>query len=423
MSNPNYYLYCKNVAGVRVVRTGEELVEQEITRDSYTSIFKYDSSIKDYIDRQGGISGYNGATYGDYFILDLDGDKKQLNLLLRGMVRLLDKLRSYEHLLFYSGQKGWHIYIPKYLVKYDPALESNWIEANKMFANLIMSEFPELLSAGGVDSDGKPVSAVDKSVYKITQLFRFPYSQHPAEGAYTKCPRRYVGYNPADPNKTFEVDDTNRKDMLKDIFHNEDMPTLGSVDPIFDLTKPIKNIEQIEEVSYNASSPVGDDYMGFRYGGKHCITKMCNKKDLTGQRNHVAMVLTAHWFEEHMGRSQVEAIMGAWNNSLTEKLGAAELQRHITGWLKKGYKFGCNHATKVRFCSKTCPYYTTKDDDEDYVFDYESLTRKLVKHKTDEHLITMDLGKVYSGMAMEFVPDYGHVVLVVGGSSSGFITN
>jgi len=423
VSKGNYWLYCKGYAGNRIPLIADEMIKLDIRKDSYSSLFRFDVSIKNHIDKHGGISGYQGNTYGDYFVLDFDtkiDDKtnggRAIAELFTALVPLLDDLRAYESYFWFSGKKGFHLYIPKYLVKYDSKLDNNWVLASRQFAELIMHKYPGLLTAGGKDDKGVAQSCVDTSIYNTTRIFRYPYSQH-SSTSFSKVPRKYIGYNPKSIMKSMSSPLVHQTDMLETIFNPKDMPKQGEIDHVFDLTEKIP--EAIVQRTTIASGPTGDNHMSFGWGKKHCIVKMMNKKTMTGQRNLVALRLITHWLEEGMDTGTVTAIIRQWNNTLTEPLKENELQRQLKSCINKKYIFSCKDTIKLKFCSTTCPYYTTKDDKEDYVFNADTLTRKLVQHKTDKHLISLEFAKLYRGMDITLVPDYGHLALIVGGSSSG----
>ena len=104
LTKHKYFLYSHHVSGSRKILSPQEIIEQDVKHDVYTSLFHFDESIVEYNTRTGGIAGYNGKTYGDYFVLDFDAEPGDLKELTTKIRPILDDLEGFEYYIFFSGK-------------------------------------------------------------------------------------------------------------------------------------------------------------------------------------------------------------------------------------------------------------------------------------------------------------------------------
>ncbi len=197
------YLYTETVSSQRRIKTAAEIIP--VTGEGYTSLFYFDHQIIDHMSKEKTVSNFKGNVYGNYFVLDLDS--KDIPNLVKDLVPLLDFLKANDvkHYLFFSGNKGFHLYIPKEYVKYDDRFINRWNEISRMFAEILADKFPAL----------KPY--IDLGVYDKVRIFRLPYSIHQISGG-EKVLLQYTKLNKENPIQSFVKVKRSKKDVMKEIF-------------------------------------------------------------------------------------------------------------------------------------------------------------------------------------------------------------
>jgi hypothetical protein len=144
-------------------------------REAYLSAFTYPKAFLDHVQKTSSTADYTGECMGTYLWFDLD-DAADARHALDGARRLaaalLDRYRALNDdglLLFFSGDKGFHVGLPTAL--WQPAPRTDFHRATRRFAE------------AHADRAG---ATIDRSVYGKAQLFRAPNSRHPNTGLYKR---------------------------------------------------------------------------------------------------------------------------------------------------------------------------------------------------------------------------------------------
>jgi len=114
------YLFVTKVHGDRQVKNAVSLVP--ISGEGYSSAFRYDEEMLEYINEHDTVSGFNGRIYGEWFILDVDISSLDIPKLITNIRPLLDYLKKNKvvHKIFFSGKKKICLTIEKWSHVYCP---------------------------------------------------------------------------------------------------------------------------------------------------------------------------------------------------------------------------------------------------------------------------------------------------------------
>jgi hypothetical protein len=137
--------------------------------EGYLSMFTYPKAFRTHVEVHRGVGGYVGATGAPYIWLDFDGvgaldDVRRLCIFLE---ERMDEGGNIAPLLFFSGNKGYHVGI---------AAEHAAADPGPLF-HTTAREFVSSLA-----SDAGAAATLDVGIYDAVRLFRAPNSRHPRTG-------------------------------------------------------------------------------------------------------------------------------------------------------------------------------------------------------------------------------------------------
>jgi len=396
-SPDKYYLYTPTVSSRRTIRQANKILP--IEREAYSSLFYYGAEMKEYYMSENTVSGYSDKVYGEYFILDIDDE--DVDALTIRCERFFEDIKDLKYYLWFSGNKGFHVYIPKEYVNYPINLEDKWNIASHLFAQKIRELYPEIKDS------------VDLSVYDKVRIFRLPFSIHPKSGR-KKALIKWSKLDAEYPTRSFITPIFRKEEILQEILNGKPCPEAHRKMVTIEET----DIPKHKEI--NIDTGVVKSYVEYPYGEKLCIYKMLNTYDLTGMRHKVALRLQSYWKEKGYNKEFVWNMLKVWNERLTNPMSPAELD-NIIKFYDRGYIFTCNDDIKSHFCIKTCHLYKSKDISEDYIYqgnDYLSRYIEDMKASKDNYIYMEDM-----------FPDWplapikpGYVIVLAGGPGSGKTT-
>ena len=392
------YLYASTVSSRRQLKDVHNI--SPVEREAYSSLFYYNHAMEEYYLKENTVSGYNDETFGTYFVLDIDNTNIE-ELTIR-MERFFNYLKDKKCYTFFSGNKGYHIYIPKEYVEYPPELENNWTLCNKLFAKKVKLVYPEI------------ANAIDLSIYDKVRLFRLPFSIHPKSGR-RKQLIKWIGLNKENPLSSFISPLFKKANILEEILDGKAFPNITQTFMTITTTDiPNEKHEQIMK------SAITKKYVDYPFGEKLCIYKILNTYDLTGMRHKVALRLQSYWKEKGYSKEFVWAMLNTWSERLTEPLDEQEL-KNIIKFYEKGYVFTCNDDIKSHFCVRSCHLYKSKDIAKEYIYEGDDyLTRYTTEmYANKEHYINMS--EAYADWDLAAIKP-GYVVVLAGGPGSGKTT-
>lgn len=361
---------------VRDLKKGEDLINFQPNGEFHTSTCYFDENMIIHMQEHGGSSaGYNGPVYGNSFILDIDV-KNDMQTATRVWIQIHEFLarRNVTKDDFFSGMKGYHIYIPKHFVEYPEELESKWNVCMLVFAKWLCSQIEGI-------SD-----YIDWQLYTKTHNIRFPFSVHPASNQ-RKTPFEYreTIYDQdekIDLNRTLIWCPQYREDIKRRIFAYEHIPDEDWLAPL-DITEFYQEMriepERMETARGNNTIDIPN-----LFGEKLCIHLMKNDKNIEGNpgRMNVAMRLIRHWAERGDSLEEAASSLRIWNSKLPTPLADSvsnpEIEKAIAAY-NKDYKYTCTDPIKMRYCSSQCYFFKTRAVDQEQTILYGGKMSQAVK--------------------------------------------
>ena len=285
-------------------------------------------NLTEYMKINGSISGidsYKIDIFYDYVIIDYDSfDVEKLKKFIISFCKYFDVDIKYIK-LFFSGNKGFHVYIPSSLMIVEPS----------DILNLIVGKFVSLITENIID--------VDMNIYRKNSMIRLPNTLNTKSNLY-KIPIYFD-----------ELDDI---DNIRQMARNTRI--IKTEYPNFSNQKLMDYFNNIKiskkSVSYNNNNSSN---------AKKCIVKMLGGgcKDERGGRKNIAFRLAVHFANEGIPSDLTEVLMLEWNNKNIPPLSPNIIRSVIKSAYNNKYDFGCNDPIKTMNCDKSCFLYKYKTGD------------------------------------------------------------
>lgn len=373
------YKYVDSAVGGVSSRNNVRMATDSLSgTDVYKTYFRYPQTFVDHVRKNKSVSNYKGFAYADYFPIDIDvkGDLQEALDKLRDLVTTLEvrhDVNVNELWYFFSGSKGFHLYIPS--VMFGAVPSTDIAVYYKRFAQ-------DLLKPMGL--------AYDSTIYDIVRLWRVPNTINSKSGLYK------VQLSPAeiwlDMDEITELAKAPRKiDYVANSIANDS------------LTAIYKSVQ--ERVIVGGETIAG---YGIPKYEKPCIYKMMQGVG-DGNRDNVCFRLAGHWRKKGLSSDITESMMQTWNRKNQPPMSEREIADKVRSAYRDSARvdFGCNDDIMLQFCSDQC-YLKTKETKEtptaQDVLTFEELTQAyrqfLVESKLSKiHLPIPRLGDSMRGIS------------------------
>lgn len=353
------YITTEHTQGLRSLKTADELINMSDPAEFHTSICYFDEAIVVHMAENNNSTGsFTGPAYGNSFVLDIDveGD---LQTATKAFIRIYKFLtaRGIHTDCFFSGSKGYHIYIQKQYVEYPLELESKWHICMLVFAKWIAEQVE------GVKD------YIDYQIYTKIHNIRFPYSTHPKTNnrktSFTFNEVFYTQDEVIDLNRTLLWNPNEKEQIKRRIFENE-LVMPDDFLPSIDITEYYDELRQGQpERTLQTDGKTMDVQNTF--GKKLCILKMKEDKNIEGKRNAVILRLISWLKEDGFSIQEVSALIRAWNETLIapieDSVSNPELTKYIQRGFEAGYIYTCKDEIKMSYCTSSCYYFKTRNMD------------------------------------------------------------
>jgi hypothetical protein len=349
MQYPDYKYVDSAVGGVDR-RNNVRLASDVLTgTDVYKTYFRFPQPFADHVRKTQSVSGYSGFAYADYFPIDIDckDDLPKALDLLQAMMTMMEvrhDVNTSEIWFFFSGSKGFHVYIPAEMIGITPSPK----------IALYFKRFAKaLLEPMGIK--------YDPTIYDSVRLWRANNTINSKSGLYK------VQLSPAEVyqeiNDITKLAKAPRKvEHVRDVLANESLSALYA---------------SIQEDTTINGDPVTTVACS-RYE-KLCYHKMMQGVG-EGKRDAICFRLAGHWRKQGLSSDLTEGMMQAWNRKNTPPMA----EREISDKVRSAYRdtgrfdFGCNDEILREYCSDQC-YLKTKSVKEEPtsgdVLSFEELAR------------------------------------------------
>ena len=368
------------------------IIQKNIGKEIYRSMFMYDESVIQYVNTEETISGFKGDKWIDKIVLDIDmKGKSKGDETIKNVLKLIDKLNEKgignELINVWFSGTGFHIHIPN-IYQFEPS--SN---LDKIVRASIQRDFGEYIDL----------------IYDATRLIRAGYSYNVKTNRYknpisikeledwsydeikTLCKEPRMEYQ----HKTFDYDDTQL---------------------LIPMDVSRKNIKEYREVFKNAKAETS------RY--ITCAQHIYNDGEVSMYRHKnllrlVSVAIGKFGFDI----PAVQGIANAYMKKFENPLPSTEVSKIIVDAYKVGgYRYGCQDEVLAKYCDPKCILYRFKNLEETTsVLDAEQMVELMLEYvNTDFTDKSFDLKKIFPYMNTESVLiKTGQLAVLVGDTKLG----
>ena len=304
--------------------------------EAYHSVFD--------MEKRPSFTGYRGPHQlaMGWFVLDFDSSKIPGHETLYNIDDAREELKKvWSHWqlseayarIFFSGQKGFHLYIREEL--FNIAKDSS--TAHK-YAQLTSNLKAEL-----------DLKTIDEGLMGANHKIRMPRSIHPRSGLYKK------------QLSLTQFESLSVDEIIHFAKNNGPVNLDGYT---LDINKTIQNQKPHELQDFGLdTNPVADDGELFKaYKEKICIGRMMEGTFNEGERHGIAAILISDLFHTGLSIDDTTRKMAGWakRQGIDDLRFSRDFERMISEQYegKREYSYGCYHNIKKKFCSGTCGLYS-----------------------------------------------------------------
>lgn len=333
--------FAKNSEGIYSASEVSEKLKTSSDSESYYCVFDVqenllkhvvgkDENDKNILADSGGLptfEQYVGPAYPHQGLVPFDFDSEDLQESLDDVRKFLDYFDFEYYQLWFSGSKGFHIYVPFGYFGLEP--DDKLCKILRSLAHRLKKDF----------------STIDTSVYNANRKFRAPNSKHPKTGLYKI-------FLPSPDGTLEDIKAAAAKPWAVNLETFE-------VEP-HDLLQTEIVAAQVSEVDIENAGTREKPTPFEVFNGKICIQRMLNDRCPIGARNNTATVIINDLFRTGKHKADCELTLAGWiNKNAIPPKGQDEIQGLIDDVYsgKKYYNHGCQDPTKAEHCSGKCPLY------------------------------------------------------------------
>tara|TARA_Y100001973_G_C5178168_1_gene323308 strand:- start:104 stop:1813 length:1710 start_codon:yes stop_codon:yes gene_type:complete len=299
-----------------------------LAKDTFVSLFSYDTDVMGYVEENKTLSGYDGLIYmPSEFLLDVDGnDVSTAKGKTSALLNILYS-KGVPFNIYFSG-RGFHVGIPDKAFKWQPS------------TNLHLKLKDALLKNG-------IFNYADVSVTDKTRIIRLNNTLN-TKSKLWKIYLTHEEFKELDADGIQELAKKPRRDKQPVKLHCE---------PIFDIME--------REIKKQTAKYQEDLGMNPDPANAPCISQMLEGA-VYGSRHATALRIAA-WLRWRYPEKVVRLIMEDWRKRVTtdeNPFKANEMDKIVTDCYKghngKGYRYGCKDVVMDKYCKSTCKLYKAK---------------------------------------------------------------
>ena len=370
------------------------IAQQHMGKEMYRSMFLYEHSINEHVNKTGSVSDFNGVQAIDKLILDIDlsGEKSGEKTRLK-VVKLLNKMKMMNipdsYLQVWFSGSGFHIHIPD-IYGFEP---SNNVA--KIVRATMQRDFGDYID---LIYDGRRLIRTGYSFNKKTNCYKTPLSLQEIE--------------------QWSYD--NIKDSAKSIRSNYNPPkfdvetdyTLEEFKPMDISRKNAKQHRQVFEKRQGTTS---------RY--ITCAQHLYNAGEVKGKRHHNLLRIVSIWIKKYgFDKVACDNLARAYMSRMENPLPAEEVSRIVADAYKAGgYNYGCSDEVLSEYCDSKCTLFRFKNlDEETKVINAEDMINTLANYyNTDFSDKSFDLKTVFPFMHESYLFKGGELAMLIGDTKLG----
>ena len=358
----------------------ESLVDYIDKEPLYRSVYLYDETAKEYVEKNGSLRDFFGIRYIDKIPIDIDKgedtDEKTLDV-LRGIILELESSDiDYNSFQSYFSGSGYHLILPVSLFDFKPGIDLPYI-VKQTFKKI----FPQ----------------IDSSIYMRTGIYRVQHTLNQKTCLY-KIPLSRNEVMNLDAPDILKMAKNNRLD-----FNYHELKGDGQLKET--VITDVPDVQIFDKISEpNKIVP--------------CVQSMLKQGAVQGKRHVTAMRIISHFKRHGIPSHYAKICLLHWNNkSMNEK----KIMEMVENVYNRNYKYGCQDSIMLEHCKTQCMFFEKKD----YLIDVKSademqgeLHERLT---TDFSGKTIDLGKAL-GVKKESIIYPGELVTIFGPTGSNKTT-
>ena len=346
----------------------------------YRSVYLYDETALQYVEKKGSLRDYFGIRYIDKIPIDIDKgdntDEKTLDILRGIILELEDSEIDCGSFQSYFSGSGYHLILSASLFNFKPGNDLPYIVKQTL---------------------KKLIPNIDASIYMRTGIYRVQHTTNQKTGLY-KIPLTREEVMNKDVDEILEMAKTNRIDFK---YHT----LKGDGELEHTIITDVPDVQVFNKISEpNKIVP--------------CVQSMLKQGAKQGARHVTAMRIISHFKRHGIPSHYAKVCMLHWNN---KSMNENQIMEMVEKVYNRNYKYGCHDPIMVEHCKTQCMFF----DKKDYLIDIKSademqgeLHERLT---TDFSGKTIDLGRAL-GIDKESVIFPGELVTIFGPTGSNKTT-
>lgn len=335
----------------------------DIFTDCYRSLFYYDQSILNHVQKEGSVKGYKGSIGVDRILFDLD--HQDLNQAKKDTIMLIERLKDQYNVqpeelsIFFSGGKGFGLEINTAGI----ACLDGYLDIN---LPIIIKRF--------CISIAKDLESFDSVIYNHNRIYRIENTVHQKSGLFKTLLTPDEVYN-------MSVEDIQKKATELSLLPAKPVVKDGEklCKKIKELIKGLNDVvKSIELPSINLKKYGNSDIPKYQ---KHCIWTLASGK-YTDQRDNGLIRLADHYKKQGMQPEVIKGLLFGVVNLMNENnpekarkdpIKDEDVERIIRQTFNNTFDYGCGDSLLDSICSRSCylapAKFDTKDSDVKTLFD------------------------------------------------------
>jgi len=300
--------------------------------DCYRTYFRYPEEFKALVEKTKSVKGYSGMAYADWFPIDFDDKDNPANAAQAARnfvarVSLELDVDTKQIPMFFSGAKGFHVYIPARMIGIAPS--RNIAQVFKKFAELLLGAWE---------------IKYDTCIYDIVRIFRITNTVNSKTGLH-KIPITFEELIDAEKNMQaiYDLAKTQRTSITiaPAVFN----PALAAI--YKDATESVNSRPKLNGEALDTDE--------LPKSGKLCYVNML-KGVGEGQRDEIAYRLACHMRKQGFAEDITLSMLTAWNARNTPPMAERNLQIKVRSAYSQNSRndHGCNDAILKAYCDPAC---------------------------------------------------------------------
>tara|TARA_R100001594_G_scaffold55677_2_gene89303 strand:+ start:596 stop:2311 length:1716 start_codon:yes stop_codon:yes gene_type:complete len=332
-----------------------------LSKDTFVSLFAYDTDVIEYYEENRTLSGYDGQIYmPSEFLLDVDGNDVLTAKYKTGKLLKILREKDVPYNIYFSG-RGFHVGIPDKAFKWKP---SN---------NLHLKLKDELLKHG-------IFNFADVSVTDKTRIIRLNNTLN-TKSRLWKIHLTQDEFNDLSGEEIQELAKRPRRDKSPVKLHCE---------PVFDIME-----REIKKQTAKYQEDIG---MNPDPANAPCISTMLEGA-VYGSRHATALRIAA-WLRWRYPEKVVRLIMEDWRKRVDTQenpFKEEEMNKIVTDCYKghngKGYRYGCKDVVMDKYCKSTCKLFKAKKSQT--MMNANDMEQTMINWLNSD-IKPINLGKIYN---------------------------